>query len=104
MARLTGQPGSLHVTVADICYISCAKTNLRVILQYMEEGWLGKAQNRVEGVIYRYDPDKDSKPRLKDVSEQDIVARIEGCWQDKVYFTLPGSTVRRVAHEMLIPY
>ncbi|KAI9840735.1 MAG: hypothetical protein M1838_003929 [Thelocarpon superellum] len=83
--------GSLHVTVADICYVSCSKTTLRVILQYLEEGWLGKAQNRVEGVIYRYDVENDSKTKLKDVAEQDVVARIEGCWQDKVYFTIPGS-------------
>lgn len=85
--------GSLSVTVADTCFIKCPKTKIKVILQYLEENWLGKTQNKVHGVIYTYDPATDNKTRLKDVSDKDILCRLEGCWHDQVYYTLPGSKV-----------
>ncbi len=62
-------------------------TRLKAILHYMEEGWLGKAQNRLQGVIFKYDPNNDNKARVKDVSDSDIVGRVEGCWHEQVYFT-----------------
>ncbi|KAI0010677.1 hypothetical protein F4779DRAFT_280716 [Xylariaceae sp. FL0662B] len=80
--------GALSVTVGDVAYITCPKTKLKAILQYLEEGWLGRAQNRVEGVVFKYDPDKDDKTRIKDVPESDVVARLGGVWKDKVVFTL----------------
>lgn len=83
--------GSLSVTVADTCYVTCPKTKTKTILHYLEESWLGKTQNRVNGVVYRYDPENDSKTRIKDVAEKDVLARIEGCWHDQVYYTLTGS-------------
>ena len=86
--------GSLSVTVADTCFITCPKTEIKVILHYLEESWLGKAQNRVVGVIYKYDPDYDSITRAKDVPEEDVLARIEGSWQDQIQFTPSGSSVR----------
>ena len=49
---------------------------------------MGKSQNRMQGVIFRYDPEKDNKNKIKEVSEADIVARLEGCWHDQIYFTL----------------
>ena len=88
LAHLSGLlRGSLSVTVADTCYVTCPKTGLKTILHYLEEGWLGKAQNKVVGVIYRYNPDKDNVTRIKDVPEKEIVGRIDGCWKDKVYYT-----------------
>ena len=86
--------GSLSVTVADTCFITCPKTKIKVILHYQEESWLGRAQNRVVGVIYKYDPDDDSITRVKDVPEEDVLARIEGSWQDQIQFTPSGSSVR----------
>ncbi|KAL9117253.1 MAG: hypothetical protein Q9187_006212 [Circinaria calcarea] len=83
--------GNLSVTVADTCFVTCQKSGLKVILQYVEEGWLGKAQNRVLGVIYKCDPETDQRTRIKDVPEKDVLARVEGCWHDKVYYTLSGS-------------
>ncbi|KAJ6132805.1 hypothetical protein N7471_008020 [Penicillium samsonianum] len=83
--------GALSVTVADTCYVSCPKTGLKAILQYMEEGWIGRSQNKLEGVIFRYNPDKDTIVRLKDVPESDIVTRITGSWHGKIYFT-PADT------------
>jgi hypothetical protein len=80
--------GSLSVSVADSCFVTCAKTKTKVILEYMEEGWLGRSQNKVQGVIFKYDPGNDTKTKIKEVSDKDVLARIEGSWQDKVYYTL----------------
>ena len=81
-------PGSLSVSVADSCYVTCAKTKMKVILEYLEEGWLGRTQNKVQGVIFTYDPKNDTKTKIKEVSDKEVLARIEGCWQDKIYYTL----------------
>ncbi|KAL8633642.1 hypothetical protein Q9189_000590 [Teloschistes chrysophthalmus] len=83
--------GSLSITVADTCYVTCPKSRIKVILHYLEEGWLGKAQNRVLGVVFHYDPDNDTTTKIKDVSEKDVLARLEGCWQDQVRYTLKDS-------------
>ncbi|KAI9754872.1 MAG: hypothetical protein M1815_005371 [Lichina confinis] len=84
--------GSLSVSVADLCYITCPKTRLKVILNYAEEGWLGRAQNKVTGIIFQYDPEHDTRTKIKDVPGQEILARIEGCWQEKMYYSLAGSS------------
>ncbi|KAL6721115.1 hypothetical protein ACLMJK_000215 [Lecanora helva] len=83
--------GSLSVTVADTCFITCPKTKIKVILHYLEESWLGKTQNKVNGVIYNYIPESDNRTRIKDVPEKDVLARLEGCWHDQVFFTSSGS-------------
>ncbi|KAI9767274.1 MAG: hypothetical protein M1835_007072 [Candelina submexicana] len=83
--------GSLSITVSDTCFITCPKSRIKVILHYLEEGWLGKTQNKVEGVIYTYNPENDAKKRIKDVPEKDILAKLSGCWYDKVFFTLAKS-------------
>ncbi|KAI1773091.1 hypothetical protein F4818DRAFT_117859 [Hypoxylon cercidicola] len=80
--------GSLSVSVGDFAYITCPQTKLKAILHYVEEGWLGRAQNKVEGVIFKYDPENDDKMRIKDVPDSDVVARLGGAWKDKVVFTL----------------
>ena len=85
--------GSLSVTVADTCFITCPKTKIKVILHYLEENWLGKPQNKVNGVVYSYTPETDNRTRIKDVPEKDVLARIEGCWHDQVFFTLASSKV-----------
>ncbi|KAL9133190.1 MAG: hypothetical protein Q9175_005631 [Cornicularia normoerica] len=83
--------GSLSVTVADCCFLTCRKTKIKVILHYLEENWLGKTQNKVNAVVYTYDPDNDNKTRIKDVPEKDVLARLEGCWHDQIFYTLQGS-------------
>lgn len=83
--------------MADTCYITCPKTGLKVILEYLEEGWLGRTQNKVQGVIFKYDPSNDTTTKIKDVAEKDVTARIEGCWQDKVYYTLGSKPFNKVA-------
>lgn len=80
--------GSLSVTVGDICFVTCPKTKIKTILHYLEEGWLGKTQNKVEGVVFRYDPDNDNKTRIRDVPDKDVLARISGNWKESVFYTL----------------
>lgn len=86
--------GSLSVTVADSCFLTCRKTKIKVILHYLEESWLGKTQNKVNGVVYTYDPENDNKTRIKDIPEKDVLARLEGCWHDQIFYTLQGSKVK----------
>jgi oxysterol-binding protein-related protein 9/10/11 len=83
--------GSLYVAVADTCSITCPQTRQKCILTYVEESWFGKAQNRVHGLVYRYDPADDKYTRVKDVPDKDVLAKIEGCWQEQITYTIPNS-------------
>lgn len=80
----------LSVTVSDTCFVMCAKTGIKVILHYLEEGYFGKTQNKVEGVIYKCDIATDKATKISDVPEKSILGRVEGSWKDKVYFA-PGT-------------
>ncbi|KAL4907612.1 hypothetical protein BDW74DRAFT_110948 [Aspergillus multicolor] len=88
--------GALSISVADTCYIVCPKTGIKVILQYLEEGWISRAQNKVEGLIFRYDPNRDTITRIKDVPEGDILAKISGSWHGQMYYTLTGTREPRL--------
>jgi len=92
--------GSLSITVQDICYITCPKIRLKVILHYLEEPWVGRSRNKVEGVIFTYDPENDNITKIRDVPESDVRARIDGCWIAQLYYTLPGSTERRLLMDL----
>ena len=85
--------GSLSVTVADTCFITCPKTKQKTILEYMEEGWLGKAQNKIKGVVFTYDPDDDTKMKIRDVPEKDILASLHGSWHGEIFYAPAGSKV-----------
>ncbi|KAK3321645.1 hypothetical protein B0H66DRAFT_574210 [Apodospora peruviana] len=80
--------GALSVTVGDVAYITCPETKLKAILHYYDEGWLGRTTNKVDGIIFRYDPENDDKVRIKDVPEEDILVRLNGPWKEKVVFTM----------------
>lgn len=99
--RLTYTIGSLSVSVADTCYITCPKTGLKVILEYQEEGWLGRSQNLVKGVIFKYDPQNDTTTKIKDVPDKEVLARIEGAWTDKVYYTLGNKPFNKASVSVL---
>ncbi|KAJ5219800.1 hypothetical protein N7468_009004 [Penicillium chermesinum] len=88
--------GALAITVSDAAYITCRKTRMKAILQYLEEGWIGRSQHRLEGVIFRFNPDKDTTTRIKDVAEKDVVARISGSWHGKITYTVAGSKESQV--------
>lgn len=80
--------GSLSVSVSEMAYITCPKTKIKVILHYVEEGWLGRTTNKIDGVVFKYDPENDDKTRVQDVAEEDVLARISGPWKEKVMFSL----------------
>jgi len=86
--------GALSVTVGEQAYISCSKTKLKVILRYYDEGWT-RSINKVEGVIFRYDPDKDDKWNIKDVPDEDVLVRLGGPWKERIVFTLGPKPVVR---------
>lgn len=81
--------GSLYVSVSDTCFITCPKTGLKAILTYPEEGWT-KVQNKVTGIVCKYDPENDIYTRIKDVPEKDVLMKIEGSWKEQVYCWLPS--------------
>lgn len=79
----------------DVCYVTCEKTKIRCVLQYLGDGWLGKAKHRVEGAIYRYENDgTDHYEKIKDIPAKKILAKIDGSWMSQIYYTLTGSSVR----------
>lgn len=80
--------GALSVSVGDMAYITCPQTKLKAILNYYEDGWLRASTNKMDGIIFKYDPENDNKTKIKDVPEQDIVVRLSGAWKDKIQFTL----------------
>ncbi|PKX91575.1 putative oxysterol binding protein (Orp8) [Aspergillus novofumigatus IBT 16806] len=88
--------GALAISVSDACFITCSKTRIKVILQYLEEGWIGRAQNKVEGLIFRYDPNQDTITRIKDVPEGDVLAKISGSWHGRIYYTMAGTAEPRL--------
>jgi len=91
--------GSLNVTVADTCFITCKKTGLKTILHYLEEGWLGKVQNKVKGVVYRCDVDSDNITKIADVPDDKVVGRLDGAWHDKIYFSMGSAPFAKVAEK-----
>ncbi|KAL6852692.1 hypothetical protein ACO1O0_007240 [Amphichorda felina] len=91
--------GSLSVSVSEMAYISCPKTKIKVILHYVEEGWLGRTTNKIDGVIFKYDPENDDKTRVQDVPEEDVLARIYGPWREKVMFSLGPKPFKTVPPE-----
>ncbi len=88
--------GNLNVTVSDTCFITCAKTGIKVILHYHEEGYFGKTQNKVEGVIYKCDVEKDKRTKISEVSDSDVLGRIDGNWREKVYFALSSKAWKKI--------
>ncbi len=80
--------GALSVSVGDMAYVTCPETKLKAILQYYDDGWLGRSTNKVDGIIFRYDPENDDKTRIRDVPEEDILVRLHGAWKEKITFTM----------------
>ncbi|KAK0649492.1 hypothetical protein B0T16DRAFT_132378 [Cercophora newfieldiana] len=80
--------GALNVTVGDMAYVTCPETKLKAILRYYDEGWLGRTTNKVEGIIFRYDPENDDKLQINEVPEEDILVRLGGPWKEKIMFAM----------------
>ena len=89
--------GSLSVSVSEFAYITCPQSGLKAILSYVEEGWLGRTTNKVDGVVFKYDPENDTKLRIRDVPDEDVLVRLNGPWREKVVFTLGPKPVVSLA-------
>ncbi|KAG5965783.1 hypothetical protein E4U58_002729 [Claviceps cyperi] len=91
--------GSLSVSVSEMSYITCPETKLKAILHYVEEGWLGRTTNKIDGVIFRYDPENDTKSRVQDVPDEDVLIRLSGPWREKIVFTIGPRPVKSTPPE-----
>ncbi|CAI6093403.1 unnamed protein product [Clonostachys chloroleuca] len=91
--------GALSISVSEMAYITCPKTKIKAILHYVEEGWLGRTTNKIDGVIFKYDPENDTINRVQDVPEADVLARLSGPWKEKVMFSLGPKTFKSVPPE-----
>ncbi|KAG5989503.1 hypothetical protein E4U52_005504 [Claviceps spartinae] len=91
--------GSLSVSVSEMSYITCPETKLKAILHYVEEGWLGRTTNKIDGVIFRYDPENDNKSRVQDVPDEDVLIRLSGPWREKIVFTIGARPVKSTPSE-----
>ncbi|KAG5917271.1 hypothetical protein E4U61_002883 [Claviceps capensis] len=91
--------GSLSVSVSEMSYITCPETKLKAILHYVEEGWLGRTTNKIDGVIFRYDPENDTKSRVQDVPDEDVLVRLSGPWREKIVFTIGPRPVKSTPSE-----
>ncbi|KID78579.1 Oxysterol-binding protein-like protein 1 [Metarhizium brunneum] len=91
--------GALSVSVSEMAYITCPETKLKCILHYVEEGWLGRTTNKIDGVVFRYDPENDTKTRVQDVPDEDILIRLSGPWREKVVFSLGPKPMKSVSPE-----
>ncbi|KAF9515120.1 hypothetical protein BS47DRAFT_1294280 [Hydnum rufescens UP504] len=93
--------GSPYATICESTIITCtsprAKQHLRVIIEYKDEAWIGRAQYLVEGVIHQYDPGNDGHKewtRVKHVPSTHIIAMFEGSWRTRIYWRRVGEAVR----------
>ncbi|EIM81944.1 uncharacterized protein STEHIDRAFT_65725 [Stereum hirsutum FP-91666 SS1] len=86
--------GSLYVTVSESTIITCTGgkgvgdgEQLRAIIEYKEESWLGKSQYLIEGCIHTYNPSSSDHvewTRVKHVPKALILANLEGSWRGTV--------------------
>ncbi|KAI8999155.1 hypothetical protein BC832DRAFT_565150 [Gaertneriomyces semiglobifer] len=94
-ASITGWlSGSPYVIVGDSAIITCPKSGLKAVLEYKEESMFGKPKFAIEGKIFKYDYDNDKtytekerkeKEKLSKIKTEDVVARVWGQWNGKVY-------------------
>jgi oxysterol-binding protein-related protein 9/10/11 len=54
-------------------------------------------------VIFSYDPENDNKTKIKDVLDKEVLGRIEGNWQDKIYYTLGKEPFAKATVTLSIP-
>lgn len=88
--------GSLYAAVQDSAIITCEKSGLQAILVYKDEPWIGKPKYALEGVVFKYNPRAPAIDQLRDVPEDAIIARIEGCWKTKIYISSARSSVKHL--------
>ncbi|KAK4055438.1 hypothetical protein OIO90_003276 [Microbotryomycetes sp. JL221] len=98
--------GNLYATVSESTFIdrtsATGSKRYRAILAYTEESWISKAKFAVEGVIYEVKADKDLEwNKIKNVSKDQIVATLTGCWRGQVKIKLTETGEERVLIDMV---
>lgn len=83
--------GNFYITVADSTIITCTGGNgrqqLRAVIEYKDESWIGKAHFLVEGVIHTYDEDDtefEQWTKVRHVPQSYVLAHFEGCWRGQI--------------------
>jgi len=87
--------GNFYITVGDSTIITCtggqSGQNLRAIIEYKEESWLGKAQYALEGVIHTYEEgvtQHSEWTKVKHVPKSRVVASFDGSWKGRIQYRL----------------
>lgn len=89
--------GSFYVTVGDSTIITCTGgkgkdgQQLRTVLEYKEESWLGRAVFLCEGVIHTYDPEGTAHlewTKVKHVPRSRVLAQFHGSWKHLIKWKL----------------
>ncbi|KAG8955057.1 hypothetical protein FRC03_011290 [Tulasnella sp. 419] len=92
--------GSFYATMTDYTSITCTGSksgqNLRALIEYKDESWIGKPQFLLEGCIHTYDPDSPKKEwetwtKVKHVPVKSVVATFSGSWRKKIEWKKAGS-------------
>lgn len=79
--------GSFYVTMGESTIITCSGSdgkNLRAIIEYKEESWLGRAHFLCEGVIHTYTPGETAYQdwtKVKHVPRSRVLATFDGSWK-----------------------
>ncbi|KAJ7636907.1 hypothetical protein FB45DRAFT_907678 [Roridomyces roridus] len=87
--------GSFYVTINDSTIISCTggSQRFRVIIEYKEESWLGKARYLLEGVIHLVvegETQHNEWTKIKHVPHSRVVAVFDGSWRGRIRWRRVG--------------
>ncbi|KAA1476112.1 hypothetical protein DENSPDRAFT_861070 [Dentipellis sp. KUC8613] len=91
--------GNFYVTMGEATVVTCSREGasgeqLRAVVEYKEESWLGKPQFAVEGVVHTYDPARGEHAewtRPKHVPRSRVRAEIAGSWRGLVRWRRAGA-------------
>ncbi|KAJ3122638.1 HEAT repeat-containing protein 2 [Physocladia obscura] len=85
---LTGHP---YITVSENTTIICKESGLRCILHYKDEPYFAGPKFLIEGKIYKYDEKSKDIANISKVPDSQVVAKIWGSWNGKIYAKLIDS-------------
>ncbi|KAI0694512.1 hypothetical protein BC835DRAFT_1274389 [Cytidiella melzeri] len=90
--------GNFYITFSDSTTITCSGSKsgkdgqqLRTVIEYKEESWLGRAHFLCEGVIHTYDPEGIAHhewTKVRHVPRSRVVAQFHGSWKHAIKWKL----------------
>lgn len=92
--------GSFSPAVTDVATVTCTPAPgskgkpMRAIIEYKENGWLGKAEHAIEGCIYQSEPGTAAATctQLRNVPQDSIIFTLCGTWRGLVTWQRRGET------------